>query len=102
MSAEYSHNGICVPPQTLHSIDRYIAHGIPAGGFLGAVLANDLRGASLRADASNQIALVAIVAYLEERCPKECWGSYERVDKWIKFNRAMLARIEQEKAKLNG
>jgi len=65
------------------TLDRYVNDRIPTGGFLRAVLANDLFEAVGRADIFNQRALVQICGYIYNDIPSSCWGSYEIVDKWL-------------------
>lgn len=83
MNNEFIHCGIVLPEDTRASIDRYVENGIPAGGFLRAVLANDLKEACGRADVYNQVALPCIVSYIYNECRSTCWGSYEAVDAWL-------------------
>jgi hypothetical protein len=63
---------------------RYIDHHIPTGGFLEAVLSNDLKEAVGRADSQNMWLLPVIVAWLYNEAPMTCWGSRERVREWLK------------------
>ena len=72
-----------IPDATIAAIRRYVDHGIPPGGFLLAVLGNDLCEACARADDGNARALAAIVAYLYNETPAGCWGSPERVADWL-------------------
>jgi hypothetical protein len=72
-----------VPSHTLSGIERYIHERIEPGGFLRAVLENDLVQALGRADAANREALFDIVEYLYNHAPAKCWGSPERVAAWI-------------------
>ena len=65
------------------SLDRYVSHGIRPGGFLTAVLANDLMQAVGRADEDNQRDLVEICRYVYNHMPYVCHGSYDAVKKWI-------------------
>src|SRR6266702_2435822 len=65
------------------SIDRYVNNRIPAGGFLQAVLSNDLKEACARADNQNRYLLFEIVGYLYNEIPASCWGSPERVENWL-------------------
>ncbi len=62
---------------------RYIQQGIPPGDFLKAVLSNDLLGAMGRADVRNRERLYDIVGWVYNHAPSSCWGSPERVEKWI-------------------
>jgi len=67
----------------IESLQRYVNDRIPPGGFLLAVLSNDLRGACERADQENQRALFEIVKYVYNYVPGVAWGSPERVDEWL-------------------
>lgn len=65
------------------SIQRYVQHRIPTGGFLESVLSNDLREACGRADGQNRYLIYDIVHYLYNNVPGQCWGSSERVSAWL-------------------
>ncbi len=58
-----------IPSTTQASITRYVEQGIKPGGFLTAVLSNDLRNATGRADEQNLAALPAIVRWFANQCP---------------------------------
>lgn len=62
---EYS----AIPEATQGSILRYVEHRIQPGGFLTAVLCNDLYNATGRADKDNLIALPLIVRWFANKCP---------------------------------
>lgn len=81
-------NYTTIPQSTRESIDRYIKHGIPTGGFLRAVMSNNLREAVVRADCYNMPALAEMVSYLYMDCPPDCWGSAEKVERWLAKFRA--------------
>ena len=65
------------------TIERYVNQRIPTGGFMEAVLSNDLVEACSRADNQNRYLLFDIVSYLYNNVPGACWGSRERVDRWL-------------------
>jgi len=65
------------------TLDRYINNKIPTGGFLHAVLSNDLAEACMRADSLNKHRLFEIVSYIYNNLPIDSWGSNEKVDKWL-------------------
>lgn len=65
------------------TLKRYVEDRCPTGGFLHAVLSNDLTEACARADMYNQVRLVEIVTYIYNDLPGNCWGSPEKVDKWL-------------------
>lgn len=73
-----------LPENTKGALERYILRGIPTGGFLDAVLSNDLRGSFARADIENREALYQIVMWLHNYAPSGCHGSKERVTDWLK------------------
>lgn len=60
-------------------IDAYVEDGTPPGGFLTAVLSNDLFGAIGRADPDSMMDLKNIIGYIYNDCPGNCWGSKEKV-----------------------
>ncbi len=70
-------------PETKESLDRYARDRIPTGGFLRAVLANDLMEAMGRADESNRDDLFQICEYVYNDMPSNCHGSYGTVDTWL-------------------
>lgn len=72
-----------IRPDVIRSLDRYARERIPTGGFLRAVLSNDLRGAFGRADADNRAALADIVSYVYNFLPAACWGSPQAVAAWL-------------------
>jgi len=62
----------------------YIFHGLPTGGVLEAVLANDLKGAINSDDMNNLNVIEIYVRFLYSYAPNDCWGSREDVKAWIK------------------
>lgn len=65
------------------SILRYVEHGIPTGGFLRAVLANDLMEAIGRGDDSSLLNLAPICRFIYNDIPSNAHGSYSIVDGYI-------------------
>jgi hypothetical protein len=74
------------PPVAKASLDRYVLSGCPVGGFLTAVLSNDLKAAVSRADEENYALLHSIVAYCYCRLPSICWGSPTKYTNWMKMS----------------
>jgi hypothetical protein len=62
---------------------RYIENGIEPGGFMRALLRNDLRGAVAAADAMNLVHIPHWVVWLENNLPGAAWGSDDRYTAWI-------------------
>lgn len=77
-----------VPRGTLNSLILYAQEGVPTGGFLHAVLSNDLRGAVARADKANLQAIKSIVEFVCNQLPQLCHGSPDKVAAWIETARA--------------
>ena len=76
-----------IPEYTKASIDRYAKDRVPTGGFLYAVLTNNLSEAVGRADSANRLHLPAICSYIYNEIPSACWGSPEKVKKWLEPTR---------------
>lgn len=72
-----------VPVLVRESLQRYAEHRVPVGGFLTAVLANDLFEACGRADEYNAPCLPAICVYIYNTLPAISWGSPEKVRAWL-------------------
>ena len=75
--------GMTIPAHMIGAIQRYLNHGISPGGFLKAVIINDLEQSVSRADAENIKLLPAYVAYFYNECPNSCWGSVEKYNNWM-------------------
>lgn len=71
-----------VPSHIRGGLIRFVDHGILPGGFLQAVLSNDLREACARADDENRPRLFEIVRWLHWEAPATSWGSREAMHAW--------------------
>ena len=73
-----------IAPPIRDALEEYGRLEKPAiGGFLYALLSNDLQEAARRADPYNKITLVALAFYVFNRLPSECHGSEKAVDAWL-------------------
>ena len=72
-----------IPTQTLTALQLYEQQKIPTGGFLYAVLTNDLFGAMGSGDTENVTALKHIVMYIYNNMPNNCFGSRQKVHQWL-------------------
>ena len=92
--------GIYVPQHTRRPLVDYIVRGASKGHFLTAVLSNDLKTAVMRADDLNREALHAIVGWLYEWAPSNCWGSKKKYEAWVEsgglVGQAKTAKTEEE------
>lgn len=77
-----------IPAHTLDSIERYVEFGHPTGGFLHAVLTNNLFGAAGQGDEANLRALPEICMYIYNRIPDAAWGTEKKVKAWYEARRA--------------
>ena len=73
-----------VPEHIRDGLIGYVEHHWRPGGFLTAVLSNDLKEAMGRADDLARDGLFAIVKWLYSCAPSSCWGSPERVNDWLR------------------
>jgi len=72
-----------LPSRTKEAIDRYVADRCPVGGFLRAVLSNNLTESFGRADQENRNNLYDIVSYCYNNLPAGCWGNPDKVTYWL-------------------
>ena len=79
----YKYRGFEIRDEMLEKLNAYAERHEPVGGFLRAVLENDLQLAVGRADASNLYNLPAYMIYLYNEMPSPCWGSPEKVKAWL-------------------
>ena len=78
----YRFKGQTLPKSKEEEILRYVNDGIPTGGFMAACLANDLTGAFGRADIWSTELMPVIVAFIYNKIPSYCHGSWEVVENW--------------------
>lgn len=68
---------------TKESLDLYVSDRYETGGFLRAVLENNLMQAMGRADAENRRDLFEICGYVYNDMPARSHGSPEKVRAWL-------------------
>lgn len=76
-----------IPDDMIDGLELYINNRIKPGSFMTAVLANDLMEAVGKADYRNIVNIPAYTYFLHNFAPHECFGSYEKVEKWLKNER---------------
>ena len=84
---EYKFRGFRIRPSMLEAVKRYTEKHCPVGGFLTAVICNDLEQACWKADDENLRNIPAFVAYFYNNAPSPCWGSKEKMNKWLEMGR---------------
>lgn len=72
-----------IPSRMIEGLESYINQHLLQGSFLHAVLCNDLLEAIRNADHWNMANLPAIVNFLYNYAPRKCFGSPEKVEKWL-------------------
>lgn len=80
---KYAYQQFYIPERMMIGLERYIKNHIEPGGFLMAILENNLSAACGRADAENIANLPAYVGYLYNEAPSQCHGSPEKVKAWL-------------------
>ena len=73
-----------LPDHIRGGMQRYVENRVSPGGFLTAVLCNDLRESFARADDINRLRMFDIVSWLYNEAPSPCWGSPEKVKNWLR------------------
>lgn len=76
--------GYNIPIHTQGALSRYVEEGYMPGGFLTAVLCNDLMGAIARADGENIHAIKEICMFVYNRIPADAWGNAEKMRTYTK------------------
>ena len=75
-------NAAGIPVRMQRGLARYVIDGVKPGGFLRALLANDLVHAVGRADDENIRLLPNYVRFLYSEAPADCWGSELQLSTW--------------------
>ncbi len=76
-----------IPERIMVGITNYVNLGISPGGFLTAVIKNDLSGAIGQADEGSMDALRSILGVFYNETPSQCWGSAEKWGRWLAMER---------------
>lgn len=77
-----------IPDNLAAGLLRYRDQRIRTGGFLHAVLTNNLRDAIVRMNPDVTLEqLRGIVMFLNNEAPSTCWGSVAAVDAWLAGDR---------------
>jgi hypothetical protein len=71
-----------IPDYLAWSLARYVVLALPPGGFLTAVLQNDLHGAVNRADEDSLAALARVSACVYNLLPGNCHGDAKAIARW--------------------
>lgn len=70
-------------PEHMHGgIVRYLLFGIIPGGFLQAIITNDLDRAKAVADQANKFTILLFIQWFREQAPPDSHGSQAAMDSW--------------------
>lgn len=84
MSMTYDRYGYdCIRDDVIESLNLYVTNHIEPGGFLRAVLENNLTAAVGAADDWNIQTLPNIVIYVYNNLPAICCGNPAAVSQWL-------------------
>jgi len=72
-----------IPKHTYEALKKYVEQKIPTGGFLFAILTNNLFEAASKADIKNTNKLFDICNFIYNEIPSDCWGTKDKVENWI-------------------
>ena len=87
---------LMLPKHMQDGMQRYVEHGVRPGSFLYLILCNDFVRARGHADQINAARMGDYARFLGEKTehiylwvPHRCWGSAEKVEKWIERKREL-------------
>ena len=87
--------------QSIESLENYLLHALPPGGFMTALLMNDsVLNVVRRGDFENKARVHYYVEWLLNHAPYECWGSEEKVNAWLSKGPAFVKFSEDMKKQL--
>jgi len=72
-----------IPEHMRYGVKEYIEDGVPQGGFLAAMIQNNLKETFIRADDINRMSIGGFVEFFYRFAPISCWGSQANYDTWI-------------------
>ncbi len=73
-----------IPEHMRGAVSRYVMHGLHPGGFLPAIICNDLQSAVARADSVNQSRIADYIRFFSSHVPRAAWGAESMMNKWMK------------------
>ena len=77
-----------LPMYMKEPVENWVFHGIPGGGFLTALLTNNLKETFTRADSNNKRKVYNWVRFIIWSLPSSCQGSEEKVNNWMEQHKA--------------
>ncbi len=90
-----------IPQRVLLSLYAYVNNRQQTGGFLTAVLSNNLFTAIGKADSESLAAIREIVVFIHMEVPSPCYGSEQAVTAWIN-SRVLPEAIDRPSIEYDG
>ncbi len=83
-------------------LESYRDEGCPTGGFLQAVLSNDLFGAFKRADLNNRATMYDIVSWCFCELPRASLGSRKAYKEWVEMGgcEGLRKKLDEDKKEI--
>lgn len=78
----FEFRGEYIPEHMHQGIINWVVYGIRPGGFLNAIIENDLMDAVGKADPTNYTNIRALVGFFYNETPHVCHGSVEKAKRW--------------------
>ena len=79
--------GYRMTDQSRESLYNYFVHGLEPGGFMTAVLSNDLYSACARADFTNINLIQQYALWIVNHAPHGSYGDRDTVQGWLRKNK---------------
>ena len=87
-----------LPAHMQEAARGYVEDGAVVGGFLTALLSNNLFETYGKADSANREAIPVWLDFLYWEAPSQCWGSLEKVTEWQKIGGLNKSLVKAEDA----
>lgn len=84
-----------IPEHLADELDQWLCHGIVPGGFLRAVLSNNLIDSIVRADLRSREALPRLVQFLLDQAPEGSFGRPSVLEDYPSYLRALERQAAQ-------
>ena len=85
-----------LPAHMQEAARGYVEDGAGVGGFLTALLSNNLFETYAKADSTNREAIPVWLDFLYWEAPSRCWGSREKVTAWQKIGGLNKSLVKAE------
>ena len=86
-----------VPENWKDELKNYIIHGFEPGSFHRNLYSNNLAGATTTSDSFNEWNWIQLfMDFLLQHAPVTCWGSKEKVERWLKMDKGVRYMVCQQ------